>query len=70
MKRLNRLSVVDAAELMGVTQQFIRMGLQQEKLPFGYAVKRSGRWSYYISPVKFTEYTGIVIPNDLESEAM
>ena len=56
-----RLSVEDAAKLMGVTGQFIRVGLQQGIFPFGYAVKR-GRWSYYISPIKFTEYTGIEIP--------
>jgi hypothetical protein len=65
MKSPNRLSVVDAAKLMGVTQQFIRMGLQQEKLPFGWAVKNSGRWSYYISPEKFTEYTGIKVPDEV-----
>ena len=56
-----RLSVEDAAKLMGVTGQFIRVGLQQGVLPFGYAVKRK-RWMYYISPAKFTECTGIEIP--------
>ena len=57
-----KLSVEDAARLMGVTGQFIRVGLQQGALPFGYAVKRK-RWSYYISPAKFTECTGIQIPD-------
>lgn len=54
----NRISVENAARLMGVSGQFIRIGLQQGVLPFGYAVKRQ-RWSYYISPMKFSEYTGI-----------
>lgn len=51
-----------AAKLMGVGKQFIRVGLQCGKLPFGYAVKISGnRFSYYISPKKFSEYTGIAV---------
>ena len=57
----NRLSIVEAAELMHVSQQFIRVGLQRGILPFGYAVKTSSKWTYYISPAKFTEYTGINI---------
>lgn len=55
----NRLSVPRAAELMGVSSQFIRIGLQRNTLPFGYAVKNGNRWTYYISPLKFTESTGI-----------
>lgn len=55
----NRLSVSKVAELMNVSEQFIRVGLQQNKLPFGYAVKMSTKWTYFISPNKFTEATGI-----------
>lgn len=55
----NRLSVAKAAELMDVSQQFIRIGLQRGILPFGYAVQISSKWTYYISPSKFTEHTGI-----------
>ncbi len=51
-----------AAKLMGVGKQFIRVGLQNGIFPFGYAVKISGkRFSYYISPKKFSEYTGIPV---------
>lgn len=60
--RENNLSVVAAAKLMGVTPQFIRIGLQRHILPFGYAVKFNSEYRYYISPVKFTEHTGISIP--------
>ena len=55
----NRLTVKEASVLMGVSEQFLRVGLQQDKFPFGYAVKNKGRWTYYISPTKFTEATGI-----------
>lgn len=55
----NRLTVSETARLMGASEQFVRQGLQLGKLPFGYAVKMSSKWTYYISPVKFTESTGI-----------
>lgn len=59
---LKNLPVEMAAKLMGKGKQFIRVGLQNGTLPFGYAVKVSGdRFSYYISPKKFTEYTGIEV---------
>lgn len=58
----NNLPVEQAARLMGVGKQFIRVGLQKGILPFGYAVKLSAnRFTYYISPKKFTEHTGIII---------
>ena len=53
------ITVETAAKLMGVGRQFIRVGLQNKSLPFGTAVKMpSGKYRYYISPSKFTEFTG------------
>lgn len=48
-----------AARLMGKNVEFVYMGLQQGLFPFGYAVKTSTRYSYFISSQKFEEYTGI-----------
>lgn len=59
-----RLMVQEAAALMGVSAQYVRVGIQQGILPFGCAVKVGGnRYTYYISPQKFMEYTGIAIPH-------
>lgn len=56
----NNLTVEEAADLMGVSRQFIRVGLQKGVLPFGYAVQVSSkRYTYFISKQKFKEYTGI-----------
>lgn len=56
----NNLTVEEAADLMGVSRQFIRVGLQKGVLPFGYAVQVSSkRYTYFISRQKFKEYTGI-----------
>lgn len=59
--RKNRMSVFQAAELLGTSEQFIRIGLQQKTLPFGMAVKMSGKWTYVITKQKFEETTGIKV---------
>ena len=48
-----------AAQCMGKSHHFVRVGLQQGILPFGNAVPGTGnRWDYYINPAKFREYVG------------
>ena len=42
-------------------KEWVMQGLRDGVFPWGYAVKLS-KWSYFISSVKFTEYTGIQIP--------
>jgi hypothetical protein len=56
---MNKLTVSQTARMMNKSEQFIRVGLQRGILPFGYAVKTSTKWNYFISPSKFTESTGI-----------
>lgn len=53
---MKRLTVAEAAKRMGVSQQFVRIGLQRGILPFGYAVKMSDRYTYHISEKKLNEY--------------
>ncbi len=61
-KTLHNITVAEASRLMGVSKQFIRVGLQKSILPFGYAVQVSAdRFTYFISKQKFLEYTGISI---------
>lgn len=58
------MTVQEAARLMGKSQSFIRIGLQRNILPFGYAVKTGKeRYSYFISREKFIETTGICVWN-------
>ncbi len=56
------LPVPLAARLMGKSVGWVARGLQEGVFPWGYAVKLSSRWSYFISSSKFTEYTGIAVP--------
>lgn len=50
-----------AAKLMHKKNSFVYEGLRQGVFPWGYAVKTSSEWSYFISSVKFTEHTGIPV---------
>ena len=56
-----RMSISETARLMNVSEQFIRIGLQKGIFPWGYALKMSSKWTYFISSVKFTEHTGIQV---------
>jgi excisionase family DNA binding protein len=58
----NTLTVEEASKLMGVSRQFIRVGLQKGILPFGYAVQISGaRYTYNIPVALFEKHTGITV---------
>ena len=61
IKLKRKLSVKEAARFMGVSEQFLRIGLQQGKFTFGTAVKTSSRWTYYINTTKFLRYIGAEI---------
>lgn len=53
-----KISVREAAEILGKSQSFVRVGLQRGLLPIGTAVKISSKWSYHISPKLLNEYVG------------
>ena len=58
MIEISRISVSEAAKLLGVSPQFIRIGMQRGTLPIGAAVKMSSRWTYHISEARLREYVG------------
>lgn len=53
---MERVKIREAAELLGVSQQFIRIGMQRNQLPIGTAVKLSSRWTYYIPRERLNAY--------------
>ena len=60
-----RLSPSVAANLLGLPVQFVRVGMQQGRLPIGTVVKFK-TYSYDIRPNKLAEYMGISVA-ELES---
>ena len=53
-----RIKVKEAAEILGVSEQFVRIGMQRGLLPIGTAVKMSSKWTYHISPAMLRQYVG------------
>lgn len=52
--------MVNAAKLLGMNHNSVRMGLQQGVFPWGYAVHTSeNRWTYFINAKRFAEIEGI-----------
>ena len=53
-----RVSVIEAAAILGASPQYVRIGLQQGALKFGTAVKMSNSWTYNIQADKLSETVG------------
>lgn len=56
-----RVKIADAARILDMPKQAVRIGLQREKLPIGYAVQKTARskWAYYINPTQLAAYAGL-----------
>jgi len=67
---MKRITIKHAAEILGASQQFVRIGLQRGSLPIGVAEKmpNSTRYTYYISPKLLKEFTGRDVFEESESE--
>ena len=53
---MKRIKVKEAAELLGVSEQYIRLGMQRGQLPIGSCVKMSSRWTYHIVAGQLENY--------------
>ncbi len=62
---MGKIKVTEAAAILHVSDQFVRVAMQRGILPIGVACKMSSRWTYQISPQKLAEYTGADIENAL-----
>ena len=52
-----KLTVKEAARLMGASPAFVRRGLQQGSLPIGAAVVgETGKWSFWIDHARLANY--------------
>lgn len=65
--RDNNIKPVEAAEILGVSPQFVRVAMQQEKLNIGIAIQLPGSstWAYQISEKLLGEYTGKDIAKEI-----
>lgn len=63
---VGRILPVEAAIILEVSPQFVRVAMQQGKLPIGTAVKMSSIWTYHISGKLLEEYSGKDIEKELK----
>ena len=55
----NKIKPQEVANVLGISVQAVRVGLQKGIFPFGWAIKTSDkRYTYCISPKLFAEYLG------------
>ena len=61
MLKPKKITVNDAARLMGKSTLFVREGMKRGALPIGEAFQLPGstRWTYYISPPLLAQYIGV-----------
>ena len=53
-----KVTTHDAARILEKSEQFVRIGLQRQLLPFGFAMKRDG-CRKFINPHQFAVYCGL-----------
>lgn len=63
---VGKIKVTEVAALLHVSDQFVRIAMQQGTLPIGVALKMSSRWTYQISPKKLADYMGMDFVEELE----
>lgn len=58
IKNMKNIPINIVADVLGVAPIFVRLGLQEERLPFGTAVKTSSQWTYHVSYELLKKYVG------------
>jgi hypothetical protein len=66
MMEVGRILTAEAAKILNVSPQFVRVGMQQGKLPIGTAIKMSSMWTYHISEKLLQEYSGKNVEQEIE----
>lgn len=63
---IGRILPAEAAAILNVSTPYVRIGLQQGKIPIGTAVKMSSVYTYHISEKLLAEYSGKDVTKELE----
>ena len=68
LKDMKNIPINVVADLLNKSPQFVRIGLQNQRLPIGSAVKMSSQWTYHISYEMLKNYIGIDRINEYENK--
>lgn len=64
---IGRILPTEAAMILNVSPQFVRIAMQQGRLPIGTAVKMSSMWTYHISEKLLQEYSGKNVEQEIRN---
>ena len=59
-----KITVEMAARILNKSKPFVRIGLQRNLLPFGFAMQKNPerrRSRYFINPKQFADYMGLTV---------
>ena len=63
---IGKITPAEAAAILHLSVQTVRVSMQRGKLPIGMAIKMSSKWTYNISPKLLAEYSGADVEKELE----
>ncbi|MBD5498045.1 MAG: hypothetical protein HDR11_09835 [Lachnospiraceae bacterium] len=63
---IGKITPAEAAAILHLSVQTVRVAMQHEKLHIGTAIKMSSKWTYHISPKLLAEYSGVDVEKELE----
>ncbi len=68
MKGFVKISVPEAAKIMGKSVLFVYEGMKRGVLPIGEAMQMPGssKWTYFISPPLLAQYLGVELKDLIE----
>lgn len=58
LKDMKKIPLPIVADILGISQQTLRLGLQRNELPIGFAIKTSSQYTYHISYEQLKNYIG------------
>lgn len=58
LKDFKSIPINIVADILGKSQQYVRIGLQRQQLPIGSAVQLSSEWTYHVSYELLKKYVG------------
>lgn len=65
-----KVSVKRAAEILGVSQLTVRVGMETKELPIGSVIRQEGnkRQIYHISPYLLSQYIGLPVEEIMKGD--
>lgn len=58
LKDMKKIPLPIVADILGISVQSVRLGLQRKEIPIGFAIKTSTEYTYHVSYEQLKKYVG------------